>query len=1049
MKLVRQFLQSTVLLVLAVVFGSATAFAQREVKGTVTDAGGQPLAGVSVLIKRTSIGTTTDAKGNFSINATENASLIFSMVGFSSQEVAIKNQTTINLQLQPGNETLGEVVVTALGIKKEKKAVGYAVQEVKGASLQKAISPNVLESLTGKVAGLTITSSSDFFSDPGIFLRGERPLIVIDGVPNPNTDMWNISADDIENVSVLKGAAAAALYGSLGLNGAIQITLKSGSNIAKGTSITFNSSTTIQGGYIRIPKAQTQYGPGNTGVYEFGTGAAGGGGLNDFDYSIWGPKFDGRLLAQYDSPIDPVTGKRIPTPWISRGPDNLGNFYEAGVVSSNNISVQNKGDKGAFTISNTYKYSKGSFPGAKLKINILRLSGQAQLSDKFSIDGSLQHTYEFASNLPRANYGPHSPIYLLTIWGGAHFDIRNLKDYWLPGKEGIKQNFVENWRYNNPYMLAYEWRRPYTNNDIMSFLKLNYKLNKNIDAFVRTSLNTYSLTRDEQISVDIYDYSIPDRGGRYRHNEYKLLESNTDFLVNYRNNFFNNKFSAKATLGGNQRYYQYSSANATTTALVVPGVYKLSNSVDKVTPTSYREEKGVYSAYSSIDLAYKNQVFVALTGRVDKSSTLPEKNPSFFYPSASVSLIVSDMITMPKAINYLKLRAAYAKVGGDLGIYSAVNSYTTGGRYRNLPTAGFPGTLDNPELTPEFNSTYEYGVEARFLKSRLSFDLSYYINKYGPQIFTQTFSQTSGYTGIQLNGRTTKRKGFDLSVNAIPVQRKNFTWSTLVNMDQSKEYLTSLPPLPNGTPRLKEGRTSIGDRLGNYWYSEWERSPDGQLIINSNGLPKVTDFYKNQGSTQPNFTLSLNNSFAYKNFSLSFLIDGRFGGITYDTYERDLWRSGSHPDAIHPERELSNIAYVNGGDAKTMLIPGVKVISGSATYDPEGNILTDTRKYAPNDFKVDYQSWAERYKGAWESQLIEKTFAKLREVVLTYNIPSSLLKKSFIKGASFSFVGRNLLYWTKDKDTFGDMDNYTMNTGDTDLQQPSQRTFGFNINLNF
>lgn len=1049
MKLLHLKLQPVLLTMLAVFTGMNVVFAQSEIKGVVKDTANQPLTGVSVLVKGAKTGTSTDLHGRFSINAPANATLVFSFVGFGTQEVEVKNQSSIELQLQPAKDALEEVVVTALGIKKEKKAVGFAVQEVKGESLQKAISPNVMESLTGKVAGLIITNSSDFFSDPGLFLRGKKPLIVIDGVPNPNTDMWNISSDDIENVSVLKGAAASALYGSLGLNGAVQITLKSGSNIAKGTAISFNSSTTFQGGFIRIPRAQTQYGAGEAGVYEFGTGAAGGGGKNDFDYSVWGPKFDGRLLPQYDSPIDPVTGKRIPTPWVSRGPDNLGNFFETGIVNSNNISVQTKGEKGAFTISNTYKYSKASVPGAKLKINTFRLSGLTNLSDKLSLDGSLQHTYEFASNVPRNNYGPHSPIYNLAIWGGAHFDIRDLKNYWLPGKEGIKQNFVENWRYNNPYMLAYEWRRPYTKNDILGYLKLNYKINSNMDAFVRTSLSTYSLTDDDEISVDIYDYDIADRGGRYRHFESKLFESNTDFLLNYRNSFFNRNFSVKATLGGNQRYYKYDNVSASTTRLVVPGVYKLSNSVDKVTPSSYKEMKGVYSAYSSIDLAYKSQLFLGLTGRIDKSSTLPEKNSSFFYPSVSLSAIVSDMITMPKAINYLKLRAAYAKVGGDMSIYSAVNSYTTGGRYRNLPTASYPATLDNPDLKPEFNSTYEYGMEARFLNNRLGFDFSYYVNKYGPQIFTQRFSQTSGYTGTRLNGRTTERKGYDFSVNAIPVRSKNFTWSTLINMDGGKDYLTSLPPLPDGTPQLKEGRTKVGSRLGDYWYSEFERSPDGQLIINPNGRPRITDFYKNQGNTQPDFTLSMNNSFAYKNFSFSFLTDGRFGGVTYDRYERDLWRSGSHPDAIHPERELSNIAYAAGTNAKTMLIEGVKVVSGTVTYDPDGNILSDTRKFAPNDYKADYQTWASRYKAAWENQLIEKTFIKLREVVLTYSFPSAFLNKTFIKGATLSFVGRNLLYWTKDKDTFGDLDTYTMSTGDTDLQQPAQKTYGFNINLNF
>ncbi len=1027
----------------------SVAQAQSIVRGTVNDEKNQPLPGTSVKVKDGTASTLTDVSGNFSISAAPNSTLIFTFIGYQTKEVIVAGRTELSVTIEPVQGALDEVVVTALGIRKEKKAIGYAVQEVKGEALQKAISPNLGESLTGKVAGLIVTNSADFFSDPGLFLRGKRPLIVIDGVPNPNTDLWNINSDDIETVSVLKGAAASALYGSLGLNGALQITLKSGNTMPKGTNISFNSSTTLQGDFIRIPKIQTQYGAGDAGVYEFGTGASGGGGKNDFDYSVWGPKFDGRLLPQYDSPIDPATGKRIPTPWVARGTDNLGNFMETGLVTSNNISVQTKGDNGAFTLSDTYKYSKASVPGATLKINTLRFSGLMKLSDRVSLDGSLQHNYEFATNVPRNNYGPHSPIYNLAIWGGAHFDITEMRDYWEPGKEGLTQKFPEHWRYNNPYMLAYEWKRPYTKSDILGFLKFNYKINSHLDAFVRTNLSTYTTTDDDEISVDIYDYDIADRGGRYRHFESDLLESNTDLLLNYQNNFFNNNFSLKSTLGANQRYYKFSNSSATTTRLVVPGVYKLSNSVDKVTPSSYREAKGVYSAYSSVDVGYKSLLFLGFTGRLDKSSTLTENNSSFFYPSVSLSAIVSDMLTLPKAINYLKLRAAYAKVGGDISIYTAENAYTTGGRNRNLPTAFYPATLDNADLRPEFNSTYESGMEARFLNSRLGFDFSYYINKYGPQIFTQRFSQTSGYTGIRLNGRTTERKGFDFSVDAIPFKTQNFTWSTLVNIDGGKDYLTSLPPLPDGSAQLKEGNTLVGDRLGNYWYNEWELSPDGQLIVNSNGLPRRTPYIKNQGSTQPNVTIGFSNSFSYKNFSVSFLADGRFGGITYDTYERDLWRSGSHADAIHPERELSNIAYATGGNSRTMLIPGVKIVSGAVTYDPDGNILSDNRVFAPNDFKVSYQSWASSYKAAWENQKIEKTFIKLREAVLTYALPSSFLQKVKIKGASFSLVGRNLLYWTKDKDTFGDMDTYTMSTGDTGLQQPSQRTYGFNINLTF
>ncbi|MCM4152726.1 SusC/RagA family TonB-linked outer membrane protein [Arenibacter sp. N53] len=1021
---------------------------QQQITGTVVDEDGLPLSGASVLVKGTTNGVVADFDGNFSIEVASGSTLVISYVGFETKEIVLGLENKLKIVLTAGN-ALEEVVVTALGIRKEKRRVGYATQEVTGESLQKAIAPNVVESLTGKISGVTVTSNgSDFFSDPQIYLRGEKPLIVVDGVPQPNSDFWNLASDDIENITVLKGAAASALYGSLGANGAIQITMKSGKGV-DGTVISFNSSTTFQGGFLRIPHGQTQYGPGNTGRYEFGTGAAGGGGVNDFDYSVWGPKFDGRLVKQFDSPIDPETGERIPTPWISRGDDNLKNFMEVGMVTSNNVTVQSSSDKGSFVISNSYKYAKASTPGQRLDINTFRLRGNLILSDAVNIDGSLQYNYQYSDNRIRGTYGPTSPIYLLSIWGGANFDVRNFDgdNIWLPGKEGIKQNFVENWRYNNPYILSHYWKKPWTKNDILTYLQGNFKLSEKVSASIRSTLNSYSLTNNEEISKDIYNYDIPDRGGRFRYNATRYFENNTDFLISYNDDFFDDEVRLNGTLGGNQRYLRIENESASTTQLIIPEIFTLDNSVDQVTPTSSKEYKGVYSAYAAIDFSYRNQLFFGMTGRVDKSSTLPSANDTFFYPSVYMSAVLSDIFELPEPISYLKLRSAYAQVGGDLGIYEATNSYSTG-RLRDLPTASYPGTLENPNLKPSFTNSFEYGFEMKLFKGRFGIDFSYYENEFGPQIYTQPFSSSSGYDGIRLNGRTTERRGMDFSINAMPVKTDNFNWSMIVNFDKSKEYLISLPPLPDGTPQENEGRTRVGALIGDYWYSEWERTPDGQLIIKSNGLPKITDFPVNQGNTQPDFTASVNNSLTYKNLSLNFLIDGRFGGSTYDRYERDLWRAGGHPDAIHPERELSNIAYVHGGDAKTMQIDGVAIVSGEATYDPDGNIVTDTRIFEPSTYKVDYQTWAGGYKAAWQNVLIEKTFAKLREVSLTYMLPSKLLEKTFIDSASISLIGRNLLYWTKD-DTFGDLDTYTVSTGDTNLQLPSQRSYGFNLNFQF
>ncbi|QTE23689.1 SusC/RagA family TonB-linked outer membrane protein [Polaribacter cellanae] len=1028
---------------------------QKEIKGIVKDTQGNPLLGVNILVKGTSKGTQTDFDGKYTISVNNGDKLVFSYLGMREKTITVTNQTTINVVLEEDTNSLEEIVVTALGIKKEKKRVGYAVQEVKGAAIQKAVTPNIVESLTGKVAGLIVTNnSSDFFSDPKFYLRGSRPLMVVDGVPQTNSDIWNLSSDDVESITVLKSGAASALYGSPGRNGAIQLTLKSGKNAKKGVVISYNSSTLFQGSFIRVPGIQTQYGPGNNGVYRFGGGFAGGdgltkgGGINDFDYSIWGPKFDGRLIVQYDSPIDPNTGFRKPTPWVSRGPNNLKNFMEVGLVTSHNVTVQANSDVGSFVVSNTFKHSKASTPGQRLDINTTRLRGSLNLSDKFTVDGSIQYNYQFSDNRIRGGYAPQSPIYNLAIWGGAHFDIRNFKQYWEKGKEGIRQNYVEHWRFNNPYALAYAYKRPWTKNDLISYLKFTYKFSDHLSAYVRSTLNAYTQTDNEKISKDIYTYSISDRGGRFRYSNKRFFENNTDFLISYNNDFLNDDLNVSATLGVNQRYFKTHSESGTTGQLIVPEIFTLQNSVDNIQPSSYKEQKGVYSGYYTLDFAYKDKLFVGATGRVDKTSTLPSAGDTFFYPSLYSSLIISEMFDLPEFVNFFKVRAAVSQVGSDQfgGVYGWQNQYGTG-RYRNLPTAGYPGLLENPNLKPSYTNTYEYGFETRMFSGRLGIDFSYYRNRYGPQIFTQSFSSASGWSGVRENGRETERRGIDFSITGSPIRSENLNWTTIFNFATYKNYLISLPPLEDGTVPDREGRTYVGEELNHYWYGVWDRSPDGQLIIGANGLP-VGRPAIDLGNTLPDFTASINNTIQYKDVSLSFLIDGRFGGVTFDRYNRDLWRSGSHTDAIHPERELSNIAFATGGDARTMQIPGVSVVSGEVTYDAEGAVLTDTRVYEPSTAKVSYPQWASNYKGDWRSNIIEKTFVKLREVTLTYNIPKKTLEKTFLNSASVSLIGRNLFYWTKD-DTFNDLDTYTVSGGDTDLQLPSQRSYGFNINLQF
>lgn len=1012
---------------------------EKMVTGIIYDENGGPLPGASITIKGSAKGVSSDFDGNFEIEVSKGDVLLVSFIGYETKEIEFVDQKMLTITLNPSSNQLEEVVVTALGIKKEKKRVGYAVQEISGKDIQVAKAPNIMESMTGKIAGVTITNSNEFFSDPGIYVRGKKPLLVIDGVP-VGADGWNFSADDIESITVLKGPTSAALYGARGLNGAVQITMKKGSQKEHKTTVSVNSTNTFQTSFIRIPRAQTEYGPGSRGQYAYSDGR--GGGINDADYDIWGPRFDGRLLPQWDSPIDQSTGERIPTPWVSRGQDNLGDFMQTGQTGTYNATVRNSGEYGSILISDTYKKIKGIVPGSKLDVNTFRIAGDLNLSKKLNLEGSIQYNTQETPNIPRTSYGPNSPIYLISIWGGAHWDINNLRDYWVEGKEGLEQRFPEQYIYNNPYFMSYEWKKSYDRSDITSYAKLNYKINDNMNVFVRHHIHDNSVIREDRIPVGLSLYSNLDRRGRYGIDNYKTVTKNTDFLFSYNNKFLKDDLEVSGTIGGNMFDYNYKTSGAKTTELIIPGLYTLSNSTEKVIPTSQLRRKGVYSLYAYTDIAYKNLVFLNATFRRDISSTLLKENEAFNYPSVSLSTIVSNMIEMPKFINYLKLRGAYAKVGGDLGIYEGVSTYSTGTR-RNFPVASLSSTLIDPNLQPQFNTSFEYGIDMKLFKNKIGLDIAYYNLINGPQIFNQSISNATGYGSLKTNGREYKRYGFEVVLNAKPITTDNFSWNLSANWDMNREELKSLPDNLDGTPQLSDGRIKIGDRTDGYWYYNWQNTPEGDLVIGGNGLPMTTEHKYLQGYYGPDWTFGLTNNFRYKNFNLSFLVDGRFGGFVFDSLERDLWRSGSHPNAIGQDRELGNQGI------RSVLVDGKVVASGEATYDTDGNMLSDTRTFSDNTKRVFYQDWAKRYKAGYPSVAIEKTFIKLREVALTYNFTPVILDKTPFNTASISVVGRNLFYWTKD-DTYADLDTFTMSRDVTaNLQLPSMRTFGVNVNVTF
>ncbi|REH01556.1 TonB-linked SusC/RagA family outer membrane protein [Flavobacterium aquicola] len=1020
-------------MIFVMMFSTSLIVAQTSTfKGRIIDELGMPLPFASVLIKGTSTAVNADSNGNFEIELKkDNEVLQISFLGYVTANFETAGKTSGVFKLIPDSQKLDEVVVTALGIKKEKKKLSYSVQEVEG-DLTKGRDANIMNSLSGKVSGLIVAASPEFFTSPKMYLRGKSPLIVVDGVPL-GTDTWNISPDDIESVNVLKGANAAALYGSVGGNGAVQITTKRGASNKKGYVVEFNHNSMIQGGFNAVPTTQNAYGPGSYGNYAFVDGK--GGGINDADYDQWGPKFEGQLITQYDSPLD-ANGKLIPTPWLARGANNFDNFMTDGLLSTNNLSLASNFDKGniRFSLSNTHQ--DGINPNTKLDIYNFNLSGKYNLSDKTWVDASSNFNFQTSPNNPNVQYGPNSYIYNMLIWGGADYDIRDLRDYWQEGKEGLQQKNFEYTRYNNPNFMAHEWLRGYYKNDYSGQISLNHQFNDSFSGLIRTNMSVSNLFRNEKFPYSMTTYDREKAEGDYKEQYDYRFKNYSDFMLNYDKTI--SDFEIKATLGANINIEKYRNSYATTNYLIIPGLYTLSNSQTPMQPTSYNSHYQTNSWYGSMDLSYKSFLFLGATGRFDTDSRLPEQNNTFFYPSVGLSAVISEIVDIP-LVDFLKVRTSFAKVGGSLDIYSNLDTYrlrdpfTIDGVTYNAAYVG--EILNNDQLKPAFNSSAEFGMETRMFKSRFGFDVTYYQNTNGPQIFDLKYSETSGYQGSKQNGITTETKGFELSAFVKPVKSANFNWDFRVNWSTYKEYLKEVyPGIDNN------GLINIGDRVDGFFINDFMRTNEGKLIVGNDGKPLINPYKTKVGYKAPDWSMGITNNLNYKNLALNFTFDGRYGGKIENYVNQKMWQSGRHADSDTPERAND----VKG--IKSYVTDGVVITGGELITDGQGNTITDTRTFAPNTTKMYYQDYAKSYHGNYAANIIEKTFFKLREISLTYSFPDSFIKNSFMTYASISLVGRDLLYFSKNKNI--DLDQF-LDESASPLQTPTVKSYGINLNFKF
>ncbi|GAA0886195.1 SusC/RagA family TonB-linked outer membrane protein [Sphingobacterium siyangense subsp. cladoniae] len=994
----------------------------------------------------------SDHSGKFVIDAHIGDTLRIGYMGYLPKVFIVGNQPSSVISLIPNQQSLNEVVVTALGIKKEKQAIGYSVQEIKGKDMVKAREPNAISGLAGRVSGLTITPSTNLFGDPGITLRGRSNiLIVVDGMPI-NTDSWNLSPDDIESYSVLKGANAAALYGNRGQNGAIVITTKRAKSQDKGFQVEFNSSTQLQTGYNAIPKIQTEYGPGSNYQYAFKDGR--GGGINDNDYNIWGPRFEGQLIPQYNSPIDPKTGQLIPLPWEARGKDNLKKFLQNGLLSTNNIAISTKNDHGDLRLSASQMFQRGTTPNTKLGSTNINLTGGINAGSKLRFDASINYNKQYSPNYPNIAYGPNSPIYILTLWGAADYDIDDLRNYWQPGKENVQQYNREYTIYDNPWMTAYENLRTYDKDDIYGYVSANYKFNDKLSLNARTSASTWNRNRTIKIpiSANLYNYNIGgSRVGGYQETYDTFWENNTEVSLKYQNRIAED-IGFSGSVFGNLRTVSVKSLFARTDrGLTVPGVYDLSNSIMPTVSTNDRALRQVGSVYGFMDIDYKSMLFLNLTGRFDKSSTMPVKNNTYFYPSASLSAVISQMVTLPKVISALKIRGAYANVASDFvnesaqyDIYKLLPAYSNYGRWANSMTSvTYTDVLPNPDLVAERVKTAEIGLETRLFNNRLGFDFAFFRNLEGPRIIELATSVTSGVRARQTNGLTLLRKGIELSIDGTLIQQKDFSWNVMVNASTNHAWLHDIDG-----HQTRSGNVRVGERWDGYYVNDFQRDEKGMPIVGTNGLPAYNPYVSRIGYSDNKFTASISNSFRYRDFSFSFLVDGRFGGLIKNVQDAKQWGSGTHPESAN-EYRLKDWENRDVKDYKgTVMTNGLKIVKGQLNTDQDGKIISDTREFAPNDISVLWQNWATNYYQSGPITAKSRTFVKLREIVFSYNVPANLLKNSrFFRSASVSVVGRNLLYFTGKGTQNMDLDQFT--SASSDYQTPSVKSFGLNLNATF
>ncbi|MFZ6014569.1 MAG: SusC/RagA family TonB-linked outer membrane protein [Bacteroidota bacterium] len=1060
-----------------------------EVSGKVhEDSVGLP--GVSVMIKGMNEGTVTNGDGEFNVKVpSPNSVLIFTFVGYATQEVEVNSRNYIEVSLQPDIISLSQVVVTALGLSREKKSLGYSTQEVKGSDLVQTVESNFVSNLSGKVAGVNIISGGAVGSTSRITIRGESvlgigsnsPLFVVDGVPIDNgvrgqgiggADYGNATAEidpnNIKSINVLKGPAAAALYGSRAAKGAIIITTKNGQG-KKGIGIEYSGSISFSTPLV-LPKFQNQFGQGRNGVLFQGSNFGYSGGPNNFpdgvsdDYDeSWGARFDPSILVpQFNSPTTngyrggdvyvPSRGVVMPTPWVA-DPDNMKDFFEVGRTTVNTLALSGSSDKATYRVSYNRMDEKGIVPNNNINRNTISLNLSVNPTEKLTTNVAASYVRTESPNRPVQGYGRNSLMYQFT-WLTRNVNMESLRDYWQPGLSGLRQfqyNYGEN--HNNPFFFQYENTNDQLKNHLFGNVSVNYQITPSISVMARTGTDVY----DDFRRVKRAFSTVDDPLGRYEEYHIGFRETNSDVLVTYDNYKTSDaSLTFKASVGTNRMDQENSATSAIAPQLTIPGIYSLGNAASPIQASNFISRKRINSVYGLAQVAYDDKIFLDVTGRNDWSSTLPSNNNSYFYPSVSLSALWSEIVKLPDFVSYGKIRSSWAQVGNDTNPYELQNAYVYQQPWQGALSLSTADILANPQLKPELSNTYEFGLEFGLFDKRLEMEAVYYDIRTKDQIIPLDLSISTGYDQRRINAGEIRNHGVEILLKAAPLRSPSgFNWNASVNFAKNINEIVSLTPGLDAYVRSFPGEDAViearpGGSLGDIYGPAFERVPDGPLkgmiIVGSNGRPLKTTENVYLGNYNPDWTAGVKNTFSFKGFSLSTLFDIRYGGIIISRFVNKAIGAGQLIETLEgrgarPAGEEYSAKFYHDG---AVLMPDGSYERNLTIFDgtlSQGIYGTDARSYFKSYY--DHNSEAQRY---------DASFVKLREVNLSYTLPDGIFKKLPLYDVTLSLFGRNLYMWTEnqhfDPET-GAATQGTLVPGFENMSYPSFKSYGFNLSLKF